>query len=97
MAKYRLTVNGLSENRFMELRYFCMQYKTFVAKNRGAAKMIEQAATAADDELYKFLIMNASEGVAFGVLRDVHGMPCGKGRFYSSKRRFFRILDLMRG
>jgi hypothetical protein len=97
MAKYRLAIKGISEDRIMELRYFCMQYKALAVRNPKAAGVIEQAAIAADAELYEFLIMNVSEGMPYEVLRDVHGMPCGKGRFYSSKRRFFRILDRMRG
>jgi hypothetical protein len=81
----------------LELRYFCMQYETLKARNTKAAKVIEQAAIAADAELYEFLIRHVSEGIPYGVLRDTHGMPCGKGRFYSSRRRFFRILDRTRG
>jgi hypothetical protein len=98
MAKdYVSITKGLSAHRRLELRYFCMQYETFKARNPAAARMIEQAAIAADAELYEFLIGHVSEGTPYGVLRDARGMPCGKGRFYASRRRFFRILDRMRG
>jgi hypothetical protein len=74
-----------------------MQYAALKALNSKAAGVIEQAAIAADADLYKFLIMSVSEAISYEVLRDAYGMPCGKGRFYSSKRRFFWILDRMRG
>ncbi|MDR1572754.1 MAG: hypothetical protein LBS24_00390 [Clostridiales Family XIII bacterium] len=95
--RYGLRINGLSENRCLELRYFCMQYRAFLTERPESAALIERAAVLADAELYEFLIEHASTGVRYDVLRTVRGMPAGKDRFYASRRRFYRILNRMRG
>jgi hypothetical protein len=55
--------------------------------------MIEQAAIAADADLYPFVMRHVTKSVPYAILRDVFDMPAGKDRFYMSRRRFFLILD----
>lgn len=52
-------------------------------------KLIEQCAIEADREIYMWLIKNATLGIPYECL-DV---PCGRRKFYESRRRFFNILS----
>jgi hypothetical protein len=92
----RLKAKGISDARLLELRGFCMQYGEFCHRRPEFAEMIDQAAIAADADIYPFLIRHVSGRVGYAALRDVFGMPAGADKFYSARRRFFIILDKRR-
>jgi phosphatidylinositol kinase/protein kinase (PI-3 family) len=54
--------------------------------------LIEQTAIEADAELYQFIIDNVAHGTPYEYLRNVCGIPCGRGKFYLARRRFFFLL-----
>ena len=96
MGKYKPKIRGISENRLAELRHFCAQYETWKTHRPENAEMIEQAAIAADADLYPFVLRHATKGIPYAALRESFGMPAGRNCFYASRRRFFLILDRAR-
>jgi hypothetical protein len=96
MGRYKPKVKGLSDSRLAELRYFCAQYEVWKRRRPENAEMIEQAAVAADPDLYAFVLRHVADGVPYHGLRISFGMPAGAGRFYASRKRFFLILDRAR-
>ncbi|MDR1574104.1 MAG: hypothetical protein LBS24_07320 [Clostridiales Family XIII bacterium] len=97
VARYEPKINCVKRNRFLELRYFCLQYPALKTERPAAAALIERAAALADGELSAFLIDHVTNGTSYDVLRNVSDMPAGKDRFYASRRKFFKILDRLRG
>ena len=56
--------------------------------------MIEGAARAADPELQEYIIFAVThENVTFKYLKARKGIPCERDRYYSSRRKFYFILD----
>lgn len=47
--------------------------------------MIENAAKETDEQLYKYIIKNVTEGVPYEVLN----VPCGRRQFYDKRKLFF--------
>lgn len=60
-------------------------------------EMIEQTAIEADADIYKFIIMAATDNIPFVLLKTKYDIPCGKDMFYERYRKFFWILDKKRG
>lgn len=56
-------------------------------------KEIEQAAMAADGEIYEYIIKNVTEGAGYQYLKMIMGIPAGQAQFYQSRRKFFWMLD----
>jgi hypothetical protein len=57
-------------------------------------ELIEQTALEADGEIYQCVIKNVTTDYAgYNYLRMVMNMPCGRERFYKSRRKFFYLLD----
>ncbi len=48
-------------------------------------EMIENAAKETDEQLYKYIIKNVTEGVPYEVLN----VPCGRRQFYDKRKLFF--------
>ena len=56
--------------------------------------MIEQAAKAADPELWEYIIFAAThENITFNFLKNQKGFPYERDRYYNSRRKFYYILD----
>lgn len=66
------------------------------AKRSEKVEMIEQAAQAADGDLYQYIIKNVAYGCGFTVLQGLFEIPCSESTFYRARRRFFWILDKKR-
>lgn len=56
----------------------------------GNILMIEQTCKEADSAIWKYLLMNVTEGTVYEHMNP----PCGRRQFYESRRKFFYILDL---
>jgi hypothetical protein len=57
-------------------------------------ELIKQTALEADSEIYQYIIKNVTTDYAgYNYLRTVLNMPCGREKFYKSRRRFFYLLD----
>lgn len=60
-------------------------------------KIIEQAAMDADDFLYPYILKAVTEGLSYPNLKTKMGIPCGKDMYYDRYRKFFWILNELRG
>lgn len=89
MNQYR--IDG---DRAKELKYFCYQYKKL---SRPHQEMIEQAAIAADPELYEWLLLGVTnKGTTYNNLRTLRDMPCGVNKYTRIRQKFFWLLDQKR-
>ena len=64
-----------------------------VASLNRRLEMVEQAAIAADPDIYQWIVKGVSEGIGYLSL----GVPCSKDYYYDRYRRFFWYLDKIRG
>lgn len=56
--------------------------------------MIEQAAQAADPELWEYIIFAVThENITFKFLKMQKDIPCERDRYYDSRRKFYFLLD----
>jgi len=53
-------------------------------------KLIEDTCKEADEEIWVYILKNVTEGVTY----EMMDVPRGRSQFYSSRRRFFYMLDL---
>ena len=61
---------------------------------RKKMELVEQAAIEADSALYRFIILNVTEGVSYEYLSIRGASPCcGRRQFYEKRRQFFWILS----
>lgn len=60
-------------------------------------KMVEDAAREADEFLYPYILKAVTEGLSYTYLKTRLDIPCGKDMYYDRYRRFFWILNNMRG
>jgi len=120
---------NISDFRFKELYYFCLQYDEWRQKlqakrnplkgmqysgmpasgNPGnpteniaiecaalsnKCRMIEQAARAADPELWEYILYAVTnKDISFSILKVQKDIPCERDRYYNSRRKFYFILD----
>jgi hypothetical protein len=57
-------------------------------------ELIKQTALEADSEIYQYIVKNVTTDYAgYDYLCMVMNMPCGREKFYKSRRRFFYLLD----
>jgi len=59
--------------------------------------MVEKAAKEADYILYKYILKAVTEGLSFTYLKTILRMPCSRDIYYDRYRRFFWLLNQMRG
>lgn len=62
------------------------------AEVRAKCELIEQTAIEADNEIYKYIIKNVTQGVLY----EYMPVPCGRRQFYSARRKFFYLLSKKR-
>lgn len=56
--------------------------------------IIEQAAQAADPELWEYILFAVThEDVTFNYLKVQKEIPCERDRYYNSRRKFYFLLD----
>ena len=59
--------------------------------------LIERAAMEADKYLYDYILKAVTEELSYNYLKSKFDIPCGKDLYYDRYRRFFWILNKMRG
>lgn len=61
------------------------------AESREARRIeaIEQAAVAADPELFRYILASVTRGISY----ERMSVPCGRRQFYDARSRFFWELD----
>lgn len=73
---------------------------TFVEKKMHYSDkmyMIEKAAKETDIELYEYILKAVTEGLSYTYLKSVLEIPCSKDTYYDRYRKFFWILNELRG
>lgn len=60
-------------------------------------KLIEKAAKEADNYLYNYIIKGVTEELSYTYLKTKLNIPCGKDMYYDRYRKFFWLLNKMRG
>ena len=82
----------MSKDRYLELKYFCLQYEKMKKDNHKSAEMIEQCCLKAAPGWYEALLKNVTSGIAY----EFMPVPCGRRQFYESRREFFKLLSKLR-
>lgn len=60
-------------------------------------KLIEEAAKETDYILYKYILKAVTEGLSYTYLKTILRIPCSRDIYYDRYRRFFWILNELRG
>lgn len=60
-------------------------------------RLIEQAAMEADKYLYDYILKAVTEELSYTYLKSKLDIPCGKDMYYDRYRKFFWILNKLRG
>lgn len=64
------------------------------AELSGKCAAIEQAAELADQELFNYILFAVThENITFNYLKTQKNIPCERDRYYSSRRKFYFVLD----
>lgn len=58
--------------------------------------IVEKAAKETDKDLWTYIIKGVTEGRSYDNLKSMYDIPCSKGTYYTSYRKFFYILDKIR-
>lgn len=83
---------AVSKYRYLELKYFCLQYEKMKKENPKNAEMIEQCCLKAAPGWYGALLKNVTYGIAY----EFMPVPCGRRQFYESRSAFFKFLSKQR-
>ena len=59
--------------------------------------MVHKAAADSDELLAKYLVIGITEGWSYDILKARLEIPCGKDTYYDRYRKFFWLLDKIRG
>ncbi len=96
MRKRKLDLSDfkISFLAYKEMEYFCRRYKEkkylaerndeFSEKYRKDIELIEKTAAETDRELYNFILLNVTDGVAYEFF-DASKRPCGRRQFYEER------------
>lgn len=105
MSKKDLSLHkyGISQLRYRELKYFCLQYDEWKQEQTASEAVIrdlaikklaivEQTAIEAAAELYPYILQSVTQDIPY----ECMSAPCGKQQFCKIKRRFFVLLSQRR-
>jgi hypothetical protein len=59
--------------------------------------LIEKAAREADRYLYDYILKAVTEDLSYTYLKSKMDIPCGKDMYYDRYRKFFWLLNKLRG
>lgn len=60
-------------------------------------EMIEKIAREADDYLWQYILKAVTENLSYTYLKTKMDIPCGKDMYYDRYRKFFWLLNKVRG
>ena len=112
----------LSKYRYLELKYFSMQYSEFkeeaeriyiyedqsewsdptskaaikLKECTDAINLIEKCAENSDLYISKWVLLAVTEGLSFTTLKMRYGLPCERDMFYSRRKKYFMLLDILK-
>lgn len=58
-------------------------------------ELVEEAAKISSAELWTYIFKSVTEGYSYGYFM-ANGIPCGKDLFYTDRRKFFWVLDMLK-
>lgn len=92
----------MNNERYKELFYFCLQYKSKEkiserktiegAKALIDIKLIQEAAELANQDLKPYILESVTSGKSWEQLTP----PCGRRQFYKARHEFFEILSRLK-
>lgn len=59
--------------------------------------MVERAASSSDEDLAQYILKAVTESISFENLQTKHNIPCCRDTFYDRYRKFFWVLNGLRG
>ena len=59
--------------------------------------LVEKAALETDYILYKYILKAVTEGLSYSYLKTILQIPCSRDIYYECYRRFFWVLNKLRG
>lgn len=83
-----------SSNEISDLTAKCAINRTMYGDK---INLIERAALDADEDLYQYILKAVTEGLSYTYLKTKLNMPCGRDMYYDRYRRFFWLLNNLRG
>lgn len=75
---------NISKYRYLELKYYCRQKENI--------ELVKKVAEETDPILSKYIIKNVTEGIIY----EYMPVPCGRRKFYETRRNFFYNLSKKR-
>lgn len=73
------------------------KYAMLMASYSDKMELIKQAAMEADEDLYLYILKAVTEGLSYTYLKASLNIPCSRDTYYDRYRRFFWILNKIRG
>ena len=95
MREERLNLEkyGIDKERYMELKYVCLQYAANKTskdeRRRNKAAAVEMAAQAASPALARYIVRNVTERTRY----EEMPVPAGINQFFRARRQFFVFLN----
>ncbi len=100
----------ISETRFRELYYFCLQYNDWIKSRERYPKesreyqeytdkihMVETACEAACEDLAPYIKEAVTKrGVTYQTLQARMNIPCSGNTYYKYRRKFYWIMDSLK-
>ena len=84
----------ISEYRFRELYYWCLQYKEWENGHEQYRKLVEQTAIETDPDISRYIIKAVTEkDITYNYLKMVMKIPCGQNMYYDRRRKFYCLLS----
>lgn len=95
MSSYRMSLKqyGISDERYGELRYVCLQYEQYRIRKGAKALRRMRAIDEALDTLNPVIAECVRKNVTLGIRFEYMPVPCGRRQFFEARREFFRALD----
>lgn len=102
--KARAALTGLASRPQDLERYFSGKHSDPTAKCAEARlfytermELVENAARATDETLAVYILIGVTDGLSYDHLRVTYDIPCCKEVYYRLYRKFFWLLNKMRG
>lgn len=99
------SLDGMSKRTFMDTNVSrtnvinnptlkCVEARIFYLNRMG---MIEDTTNSTDEYLSLYLLKGVTEGLSYDSLKVIHDIPCCRDVYYDLYRKFFWILNKVRG
>lgn len=83
----------IREDGQMYIRDDTAKHALRLKKYSDKMKLVEDAATEADEELSRYILKGVTENRSYDIMNANDPIPCSRDTYYDRYRRFFFILD----